>query len=389
MSSATLKGHLYAKERNPYSVPIIDVFFNEFYKSMKRVLLHMAFWIIYLFQNVLLIFLLNTTRLQATTPKNLLLSFENCFVLLLPKLMFTYFILYVTLNKILRDRFKKKEALYSVFALLATLLLYRGLAVFFIDPIIYGWDSPTSSFFYPLAFPVALMDIGFVSGAAIALKQIRQQLRRAKVEQLLVKEKLETELKYLRNQTNPHFLFNTLNNIYALARKKSDDTADAVMKLSKLLRFMLYDAAKPLISIDDEIRMLEDYIDLEKIRYNDKLTVSFLKDISDEQELISPLLLLPFVENAFKHGASESRFISFIHIEMKLHDGILKFSVKNSKENNSCKCAGATIGLNNVKRQLELLYIEYDMQVLNETSVFIVLLTINLKSYAKNNLSHR
>ncbi|HVG42436.1 MAG TPA: histidine kinase, partial [Chitinophagaceae bacterium] len=323
-----------------------------------------------------------------TTAENLLLSFENCLVLLLPKLLFTYFILNFTLNKILGDGFKKKEALYSVFALLATLLVYRGLAVFFIDPIIYGWDSSTSSFFYPLAFPVALMDIGFVSGAAIALKQIRQQLRRAKVEQLLIREKLETELKYLRNQTNPHFLFNTLNNIYALARKKSDDTADAVMKLSKLLRFMLYDTAKPLITIGDEVRMLEDYIDLEKIRYNGKLTLSFVKDISDEKVTISPLLLLPFVENAFKHGVSESRFASTIDIETKVQDGILKFSVKNTKENNNLECTGATIGLNNVKRQLELLYKEYDLQVLSETSVFIVLLTINLNSYANNTLSN-
>ena len=158
-------------------------------------MLHIAFWIAYLFQNVLLIFLLNTTRVQITTAKNLLLSFENCFVLLLPKLLFTYFILYVALDKILNDGFKKKEILYSAFALLATLFLYRGLVVFFIDPIIYQWDNPSSSFFYPLAYPVALMDIGFVSGAAIALKQIRQQQRRATVEQYLIREKLETELK--------------------------------------------------------------------------------------------------------------------------------------------------------------------------------------------------
>jgi len=355
---------------------------------MKRTLLHIAFWIAYLFQDVLLIFLLNTTRLQLSTAQNLLLSFENCLVLLLPKLLFTYFIFRVTLNKIIKEGFQKKGALYSFLGLVLTLVLYRGLGSFVIDPIIYGWNRPESSFYYPLAFPVALMDIGFVSGAAIAIKQIRQQLRRSKVEQLLVREKLETELKYLRNQTNPHFLFNTLNNIYALARKKSDETPDAVMKLSKLLRFMLYDTAKPLITIGDEIRMLEDYIDLEKIRYNSKLTISFLKDISDEQESISPLLLLPFVENAFKHGASESRFTSYIHIEMKLQNGILKFSVKNTKESNNQECPGANIGLNNVKRQLELLYTEYDMQVLNEASVFIVLLTINLKSYAKNNLSY-
>lgn len=352
-------------------------------------LLHIAFWLVYLFQDVLLIFLLNTTRLHQPTGENLLLSLNNGLVLLLPKVLFTYFILYVTLNKIITKGFQRKAALYSLFALVLTLLLYRSLVVFFINPVVYGWSDPASaSFFYPLAFPVALMDVGFVSGAAIGLKQIRQQLSRAKVEQLLVKEKLEAELKYLRNQTNPHFLFNTLNNIYALARKKSDNTADAVMQLSKLLRFMLYDAAKPLITIGDEIRMLEDYIDLEKIRYNGRLSVSFLKEVSDEQETISPLLLLPFVENAFKHGASESRFASYIHVDMRMQNGILKFSVKNTKENSSQECTGANIGLNNVRRQLELLYSEYDMQVLNEPSVFIVLLTINLNSYAKNNLPH-
>lgn len=357
---------------------------------MKRVLLHIAFWLVYLFQDVLLIFLLNTTRLHQPPRENLLLSLNNCLVLLLPKVLFTYFILYVTLNKILSERFQRKAALYSIIALVLTLLFYRSLVIFLINPVIYGWDDPAAtSLFYPLAFPVALMDVGFVSGAAIGLKQIRQQLRRAKMEQLLVKEKLETELKYLRNQTNPHFLFNTLNNIYALARKKSDSTADAVMKLSKLLRFMLYDAAKPLITIGDEIRMLEDYIDLEKIRYNGRLSVSFIKEVNEEEEYISPLLLLPFVENAFKHGASESRFASYIHVEMKLQNGILKFTVKNTKEDSSNECKGESIGLNNVKRQLELLYKEYDMQVVNEASVFIVLLTINLKSYEKNNVSHR
>ncbi|GEO11070.1 hypothetical protein SAE01_35660 [Segetibacter aerophilus] len=287
------------------------------------------------------------------------------------------------------EGFQKKGAMYSLFALLLTLLLYRALVFFFVNPVIYGWDGATTSFFYPLAFPVALMDIGFVSAAAIALKQIRQQLRREKVEQSLVREKLETELKYLRNQTNPHFLFNTLNNIYALARKKSDETPEVVMKLSKLLRFMLYDAAKPLITLAEEIKMLEDYIDLERIRYNDRLTLSFCKDVTDEQQLISPLLLLPFVENAFKHGASESRFASMIDLKMKVQDSMLTFSVKNTKENNEHTPAGATIGLHNVKRQLELLYTEHDLQVRNEDALFIVLLTVNLKSYAKNNLPHR
>ncbi len=358
----------------------------HFYISMKRSLLHIAFWLVYLFQNLLLIFLLNTTRLQLLASRNLLLSIEHSLILLLPKLLFTYFILSVALKRIIKGGFWQKWTFYSALALVSAVLLYRGLLVFFIDPVIYGWSGGNNPFFYALGFPVALMDIGFVSGVAIAIKQIEQQLTRTKVEQLLITEKLETELKYLRHQTNPHFLFNTLNNIYALARKKSDDTADAIMRLSKLLRFMLNDAAKPLITILDEIKIIEDYIDLERIRYNERLTVNFQKNMDDDQELISPLLLLPFIENAFKHGASESRFLSYIHIELKLHDGFLKFSIINSKESGASECLGANIGLSNVKRQLELLYTEYDMQVMNEDSRFLISLTINLKSHAKYDL---
>ena len=380
------KSRIYTVSRRWYFRFNYCGFFYEFYVSMKRTLLHLSFWMAYLFQNVLLIFLLNTTRLHENTLTNLTLSFNNCLVLLLPKLMFTYFILYSTLDKIIREGFQKKAALQSVFALLVALLLYRSLTVFFIDPIIYNWNSQTTSFFYPLAFPVALMDIGFVAAAAITLKQIRQQLTRTKLEQVLVQEKLETELKFLRAQTNPHFLFNTLNNIYALARKKSDETPEVVMKLSKLLRFMLYEAAKPLITIGDEIKMLEDYNDLEKIRYNGRLTVSFIKEIDKEQEMISPLLLLPFVENAFKHGASESRFASYIHIDINLENSILRFNVKNTKENSGEQTENTKIGLSNVKRQLELMYKEYDLQVLNESELFIISLTINLRSYAKNDL---
>lgn len=355
---------------------------------MKRVVLHIAFWFTYLVQDALLIYLVNSTRMQQTAERNLRFSLEHVFVLLIPKLLFTYFILYITLNKIIKEGFGKKWSLYSLLALLFSIVLYRGLLVFLIDPILYSFQDETTGFFYALGFPVALMDIGFVSGAAIAIKQIRQQLMGARMQQLLLKEKLETELKYLRNQTNPHFLFNTLNNIYALARKKSPDAPDAIMKLSKLLRFTLYDSAKPLIAIGDEIRLLENYIDLERMRYNSKLTVSFLKNVDREQELIAPLLLLPFVENAFKHGASESRFASFIHLELGLQEGQLKFIAKNTKENNNRECKNANIGLNNVRRQLELLYTDYKMDVINETSVFIVLLTINLNSYAKNNLSY-
>lgn len=349
---------------------------------MKRVVLHIIFWLVYLFQDVLLIFFLNTTRFNLPPGNQLLLAIENCLVILMPKLLFTYFMLYVTLDNIGKKGIQKKEIIYSIFALIASLFLYRALVIYFVDPLIN--DLPyTSSFFFPLGFLVALMDIGFASGAAIAVKQIRLQLTGKEKEKNLIREKLEAELKYLRYQTHPHFLFNTLNNIYALARKKSDQTPEVVMKLSKLLRFMLYETVKPSIKIGDEIKMLDDYIELERIRYDGRLTINFLREIDSELEQISPLLLLPFVENAFKHGASESRFESYIHIDMKLENSILHFNIENTKENNQKSDVNENIGLKNVKRQLELMYKEYKMVVKSELSLFKVCLTINLKSNAE------
>ncbi|HEX8277378.1 MAG TPA: sensor histidine kinase, partial [Segetibacter sp.] len=323
---------------------------------MKRATLHIIFWIVYLFQDVLLISLLNTGRM-ASHADAITTAIGNCLVLLLPKLFFTYFMLYVTLPKIVKDGIEiRKGILYSIFALLAALLLYRVLLIFFIDPIIYKWATNVPPYFDLFGFLVALMDIGFASGAAIAIKQVRLRLAGKEIEKNLIREKLETELKYLRNQTHPHFLFNTLNNIYALARKKSDETPEVVMKLSKLLRFMLYETAKTSISIGDEIKMLGDYIELEKIRYGQRLTINFHINIDNENEQISPLLLLPFVENAFKHGASESRFESYIRVDINLQNSVLNFKVENTKENNERQDTNENIGLRNVKRQLELMY---------------------------------
>jgi two-component system, LytTR family, sensor kinase len=311
------------------------------------------------------------------------IAVESCLVSLLPKLLFTYFMLYVTLRKITKEGVQiKRYIFYSVAGLIACVFLYRTLVIYFVDPIIYRWTKNIPPYFDLLGFLVALMDIGFASGAAIVIKQIRMQLAAKEMERNLVREKLETELKFLRNQTNPHFLFNTLNNIYALARKKSDETPEIVMKLSKLLRFMLYETKKPSIRIGDEIKMLDDYIELEKLRYNGKLTVNFFREIDNENEQVSPLLLLPFAENAFKHGASENRFQSYIDIHMKLQDGILSFEIENTTEHGDKDCISENIGLSSVRRQLELMYKDYDLQVRNENSIFIVCLRINFKSHA-------
>ena len=351
---------------------------------MKRVYLHVGFWLAYMAQDVTLIYLWDKGSLsKLSISHQLIVAICNSLSSLIPKALFSYYVLYYNLPKLLNSKpDRKKYIALLMLALVATIFFYRAIGVYFVNPVIYKRALDFGPYFSGMWFLNMLMDIGFASGAAIMIKQFRLQLADKEKEKNLIRDKLETELKFLRNQTNPHFLFNTLNNIYALARKKSDETADVVMKLSKLLRFMLYESKNEQIKISDEIKILDDYIELERIRYNERLTVSFLREVDNENEQIAPLLLIPFVENAFKHGASESRFESFIHLDMKLQNGILEFYIENTKEQNGKKLNNENIGLTNVRRQLELLYKEHEVSVERDSTVFKVFLKINLRSYA-------
>jgi two-component system, LytTR family, sensor kinase len=228
----------------------------------------------------------------------------------------------------------------------------------------------------------SLFILFFVSSVALTIKLVRSNIRQKEAAKEIIKKKLETELQFLKAQTNPHFLFNTLNNIYALARKKSDTTADVVLKLSKLLRFMLYESQKERVPIVDEVHVLDDYIELEKIRYTTDFKLSFSKSIDNDSQLIAPLILLPFVENAFKHGASESRFGSEIHIDLKLTQGQFYFKVENSKSEDTQSTQPEKLGLNNIKRQLELLYPTHELDIENWSTYFKVTLKINLQQDA-------
>jgi sensor histidine kinase YesM len=233
------------------------------------------------------------------------------------------------------------------------------------------------------------LDLLVIVGVVVAINQYRLYQRSKENQKRLEKDKLEAELKFLRTQTNPHFLFNTLNNIYALARKKSDLTADVVMKLSKLLRFMLYESRNDTITIAEEQRILQDYIELEKIRYSDRLSIRFETSIDDESQPVAPLILLPFVENAFKHGASETRLETFIHIRTQLQSGHLIFIIENSKDENGERTITENIGLANVRRQLELMYPEHTLEMENGKEQFKVTLNLNLLNHATIPMHHR
>jgi two-component system, LytTR family, sensor kinase len=224
------------------------------------------------------------------------------------------------------------------------------------------------SFFSVFFFGVALHVYDYRK-----LKEAAQQLRI---------EKQEAELNYLKSQTNPHFLFNTLNNIYSLARDKSDLTPESILRLSKILRFMLYETGGQYIAIEQEVKIMTDYIALEKLRYDESLRVNFNHNLEDVKQAIPPLLLIPLVENAFKHGVSETRNQPFVDIHLSVKSRQLLFVVKNSVESSLIEeRMKENIGLANLRRQLELLYHDYNLSVEYRQSIFIATLKINLASH--------
>lgn len=202
-------------------------------------------------------------------------------------------------------------------------------------------------------------------------------------------EKKEAELNYLKTQTNPHFLFNTLNNIYSLARDKNDLAPESILRLSKILRFMLYAAGDDVIAIEEELKIISDYIELEKLRYDESLLIRFNTDIDTARQAIPPLLLIPLVENAFKHGVSETGSNPFVDIHITVQQQQLLMIIKNSA------AAGAdqmqikeNIGLSNLRKQLHLLYKDYELTLARHSAVFTATLRINLKSTIYDKMYH-
>ena len=191
-------------------------------------------------------------------------------------------------------------------------------------------------------------------------------------------EKVVAQLQLLRAQLHPHFLFNTLNNIYAFALQSSPKTPAMILRLSSLLSYMLYECKGEEVLLEKEVEVMKDYIDLEKERYGDKIDVSvnIVGDLCDKY--ICPLLILPFLENAFKHGTSEQFGRPWMSLDMSLKDNLLKCKVVNSK-NEYVPHHQNGVGIDNVKKRLELLYHDkYDLKLSDEGDFFVVSLTLEL-----------
>ncbi len=281
--------------------------------------------------------------------------------LLLPITMaITYFSICYLIPKLLFPKEYGRLALYSFFTLVASsyfivliiygcMIIYKRFDVANIPPMV-------KNFFFILI--LVYLVVGLVSFITILNRSFKTEKANKDLQNKMLSAQLqfkEQELNHLKKQIHPHFLFNTLNTIYGLAIKQSKHTPEIILKLSNLLDYILYQVEKPRVSLREEVLHIKEYIELEKIRFQDTLKVEFPSIEIQEEFQIAPMLLIPLVENAFKHGALAQGFLR-IRIDIRIENLMLDFTIKNSVISIENEGNENGIGLENLKKRLDLKY---------------------------------
>lgn len=281
--------------------------------------------------------------------------------LLLPLTMLTtYFMVFILIPNYLLTKQYFRFALYTFYvfvasSILITFALYGCL--FFLLKFNISMVPPMSKNYLFILILVYLV-VGLVSFIELLKHNSRTISRNKELENKVLATELQLksqELQYLKMQIHPHFLFNTLNTIYGLALKQSKQTPDVILKLSNLLDYILYRVNKPRVGLKEEVMHIKEYFELEKIRFSDTLKVEFMADTIDPQLQIAPMLLIPFVENAFKHGGLRDGFLQIL-IKIEVEESRLSFLVRNSVVAEKTKHSEGGIGLANVQKRLDFNY---------------------------------
>lgn len=348
-----------------------------FIKS-KRVLKHLVFWVaLFIFDSFI-----HLTGSNDTLSEVLVFNA----IVFIPQILFSYFLAYVLIPKFF---LKKKYILGLIICILASYIfavMNRIAVVHIAEPLTRTKPFPQESILEICSDWKYLVSRYIPSNLWIAMiffsVKYFVETEQKKTENIdLAKQKTEIELKTLKGQLNPHFLFNTLNNIYSLSIDNSPKTSESIAKLSEMLDQVLYKSDSKFVPLKSELALIKNYIELEKLRYDERLKISFSSDIEHTTQ-IPPLILLSLVENAFKHGAGEDDGSPTINISVKNTENVFTFSVKNSISEHYKTDNKKTIGLLNVRKQLDLIYgNSYDLKIHTKPTEFLVTLTINSKKW--------
>jgi two-component system, LytTR family, sensor kinase len=271
--------------------------------------------------------------------------------------------------------YRKKYGLY----LLLVMFLYS--ITFFLFPFLFSlWLGDKVPFDQPSAARWTITPFIFMILVSTTYRTIYDRIKADTIADEKQKENLKTELSFLRSQISPHFLFNVLNNIVSLVRMKSDELESTILKLSSLMQYMLYNTDEEKVQLSDEVQYLQSYIDLQQQRFGSKVKLNSSLNVSDSAAEIEPMLLIPFVENAFKHGIGLIKNPE-INIELYADENLLHFLVDNKfNAANVAKDKTSGIGLANVQRRLELLHgKDYMLDIKKNSNIYSVSLQIKLK----------
>lgn len=360
------------------------IFSNRLKFRLQR---HFAFWAFWwLFQGVLYAFL--PVKMSFAYTDRLPISIIESLVFLPAHIFLAYVLMYFVIPKLLLKNRYLLTGLAVLLAFVGTACLSAILAMQVIEPVLKFFfksspvsPSPPRAFSFYLSLMAGLRGGITIGGLAAAIKLMKYWYIKEQTNLQLQKENAENQLQLLKAQIHPHFLFNTLNNIYSHTQGVAPVASHLVMGLSDMLRTMLYECAQPLILLRKELKMVEDYILLEKIRYDERFDIHVDVPADTGNLYIAPLLLLPLVENCFKHGASNMLEQPWLSLVVHLKDDRIQVKLMNGKASmpaNPDKMHG--IGILNVSKRLELLYPgKHVLQVFDEEEVFVVNLEVQLE----------
>jgi two-component system LytT family sensor kinase len=328
--------------------PVINRFFSEAIKGFNHYkIYHFIFWVIYIgFWSVLI-----------GSDVSWRQAIISAWVFIFFHILVSYFNNYFLIEWFL---FRRQYIAYFLSLFLSILLVCFPLAIasYLYVPLT---EESIANIWTLQFFIYNFLTILFTVLLTASIKLFRNWFLKEQTNKELQKLNIENELRFLKSQINPHFLFNNLNNLYALTLKNSELAPDAVLKLSNILRFGLYESQKQKVPIEDDIQFVRDYIELEKLRLGDRTDIQLEVEGSTFGQMIEPFLFINFIENAFKHGANPSLGKSYIHIKYLIdtQNHQLIFSISNNKPgalNNLDKDKVGGIGLKNVQTRLNILY---------------------------------
>lgn len=340
-------------------------------KTKYKVLVHVAFWV-YMFNQVLLNFAMMSSKEYDPFETLTIYPFES---------FLTFYSFYLAYGLFFNRKRKLVPVIVLIGVFLALVPLRVGLDYIFWKYIGYDHVKPGMQLIVDKSWWFNSLRLVIIYGIySLLIKLAIGWLDTQKLKTELALEKQASELALLRSQINPHFLFNTLNNIYSLVYKKSDDAPEAVMKMSSIMRYMLFDATTDHVPLEKEIEYLKSYIELEKLRIRHPDFVALEIEGPVEGHTIAPMLLIPFVENAFKH-CSRNAGMPAVRITLQSETGRIRFAVENPVRPGAApvRDAAGGIGLHNIRRRLELLYPgKHTLTIRPGDDRYVVELTISL-----------